>query len=277
VPRLDQLVVDRALLPTRSKAQAAILAGQVLVNGQPASKPGFVVPPDADVRLVAGDRYVSRGGHKLEHALRHFGLDPRGTRALDIGASTGGFTDCLLQHGAARVHAVDVGHGQLAWTLRNDPRVVVMERVNARALLPSSFPPGDLPFDMAVVDCSCISLRRVLPVLPPLLHAGAHVVALVKPQFEAGKAEADRGAGVITDPAVHRRVLAELEDFTRSSSLGLEWHGAVESPLLGPAGNREFLARLRRREPGRAQDPGPAVGQSCPPEYSSPHGRRLAP
>lgn len=246
MPRLDQLLVDRGLLPTRSKAQAAILAGQVLVQGQPAIKPGTVVPADAEVRLAARDRYVSRGGHKLEHALRHFGIDPSGVRALDVGASTGGFTDCLLQHGAARVHAVDVGHGQLAWTLRTDPRVVVMERVNARGLVPGSFGPGEVPFGLAVVDCSFISLRKVLPVLPPLLGEGAGVVALVKPQFEAGRAEADRGAGVITDPEIHRRVLSELEDFVRGAPLGLEWLGTVESPLLGPAGNREFLARLRR-------------------------------
>ena len=265
MPRLDQLVVDRALLPTRSKAQAAILAGQVLVNGHPASKPGTDVHPDADLRLVAGERYVSRGGRKLEHALRHFGLNPSGTRALDVGASTGGFTDCLLQHGAARVHAVDVGHGQLAWTLRNDPRVVVMERVNARSLAPASFGPGELPFDLAVVDCSFISLRKVLPVLQPLLRPGADVVALVKPQFEAGKAEADRGAGVITDPGVHRRVLAELEDFTRSTPLGLEWLGTVESPLLGPAGNREFLARLQRQAPMQAGPAGPAVADGPTP------------
>jgi 23S rRNA (cytidine1920-2'-O)/16S rRNA (cytidine1409-2'-O)-methyltransferase len=246
VPRLDQLIVDRALLPTRSKAQAAILAGQVLVNGQPASKPGTHVSADAVVQVVAGDRYVSRGGHKLEHGLVHFGVAVSGTRCLDVGASTGGFTDCLLQHGAGRVHAVDVGHGQLAWKLRTDPRVVVMERVNARLLTPASFAAGTLPFRIAVVDCSFISLRKVLPVLPPLLGPGADVVALVKPQFEAGKAEADRGAGVITDPEIHRRVLSELEGFVGGAPLGLEWLGVVESPLLGPAGNREFLAHLRR-------------------------------
>ncbi len=246
MPRLDQVVVDRGLLPTRSKAQAAILAGQVRVNGHPASKPGENVPADALVELAARDRYVSRGGHKLERGLQHFAVDVAGARAIDVGASTGGFTDCLLQHGAARVHAVDVGHGQLAWTLRNDPRVVVMERVNARALSPASFATGDLPLDVAVVDCSFISLRKVLPALPPLLRPGAAILALVKPQFEAGREEADRGAGVITDPAVHQRVLAELEAFAAAAPLGLAWLGAVESPLLGPAGNREFVAHLRR-------------------------------
>ena len=163
-----------------------------------------------------------------------------------MGASTGGFTDCLLQHGAARVHAVDVGHGQLAWTLRNDPRVVVRERVNARSLSAASFAAGELPLDVAVVDCSFISLRKVLPVLPPLLRPGAAILALVKPQFEAGREEADRGAGVITDPAVHQRVLAELEAFATDGMHGLAWLGSVESPLLGPAGNREFVAHLRR-------------------------------
>lgn len=246
MPRLDQLVVDRGLLPTRTKAQAAILAGQVLVDGHPSGKPGTEVPVDADVRLAARDRYVSRGGHKLEHALRHFGLRVEGVRAIDVGASTGGFTDCLLQHGAARVHAVDVGHGQLAWPLRQDPRVVVMERVNARALSPASLGQGELPLGLAVVDCSFISLRRILPALPPLLGPGADVVALVKPQFEAGREEADRGAGVIKDPEVHRRVLRELEAFVGEGPTGLAWLGSVESPLLGPAGNREFLAHLRR-------------------------------
>jgi 23S rRNA (cytidine1920-2'-O)/16S rRNA (cytidine1409-2'-O)-methyltransferase len=246
VPRLDQLVVDRALLPTRSKAQAAIMAGQVRVNGRVATKPGENVPPDVVIELASRDRYVSRGGHKLEHGLRHFGVSVAGARAIDVGASTGGFTDCLLQHGAARVHAVDVGHGQLAWTLRQDPRVVVMERVNARSLSATAFDAGALPFDVAAVDCSFISLRKVLPVLPPLLRPGASVLALVKPQFEAGREEADRGAGVITDPAVHRRVLDELEAAAADGRMGLEWMGSVESPLLGPAGNREFVAHLRR-------------------------------
>lgn len=236
--------MDLGLCPTRSKAQAAILAGQVLVNGQPAGKPGDTVRPDARIELAAPERFVSRGGHKLEHGLQHFNIPVADTRAIDVGASTGGFTDCLLQHGARSVHAVDVGHGQLAWKLRQDPRVTVLERVNARELSPGHFQPGALPFDLAVIDCSFISLRRILPPLPPLLRPGAHIVALVKPQFEAGKAEADRGAGVISDPAVHARVLQELEAFTRESLPVLRWHGATESPLLGPAGNREFLAHL---------------------------------
>jgi 23S rRNA (cytidine1920-2'-O)/16S rRNA (cytidine1409-2'-O)-methyltransferase len=244
VPRLDQLLVERGLCPTRSKAQAAVLAGQVLVNGQPAGKPGDTLKADARIELAAPERFVSRGGHKLEHALLHFAVPIQGTRALDLGASTGGFTDCLLQHGATSVHAVDVGHGQLAWKLRQDPRVVVLERTNARELTPAHFAPGATPFDIVVVDCSFISLRRILPPVPGLLRPGGSILALVKPQFEAGKAEADRGAGVISDPAVHARVLAELEAFVHAELPTLRWLGHVESPLLGPAGNREFLAHI---------------------------------
>ena len=244
MPRLDQLLVERGLCPTRSKAQAAVLAGQVLVNGQPAGKPGDTLKTDARIELAAPERFVSRGGHKLEHALLHFAVPIQGTRALDLGASTGGFTDCLLQHGATSVHAVDVGHGQLAWKLRQDPRVVVLERTNARELTPAHFAPGATPFDIVVVDCSFISLRRILPPVPGLLRPGGSILALVKPQFEAGKAEADRGAGVISDPAVHARVLAELEAFVHAELPTLRWLGHVESPLLGPAGNREFLAHI---------------------------------
>ncbi len=244
MPRLDQLLVERGLCPTRSKAQAAVLAGQVLVNGQPAGKPGDNLKADARIELAAPERFVSRGGHKLEHALLHFAVPIQGTRTLDLGASTGGFTDCLLQHGATSVHAVDVGHGQLAWKLRQDPRVVVLERTNARELTPAHFAPGATPFDVVVVDCSFISLRRILPPVPGLLRPGGNILALVKPQFEAGKAEADRGAGVISDPAVHARVLAELEAFVHAELPTLRWLGHVESPLLGPAGNREFLAHI---------------------------------
>jgi 23S rRNA (cytidine1920-2'-O)/16S rRNA (cytidine1409-2'-O)-methyltransferase len=238
------MLVERGLCPTRSKAQAAVLAGQVLVNGQPAGKPGDTLKPDARIELAAPERFVSRGGHKLEHALLHFAVPVQGTRAIDLGASTGGFTDCLLQHGAASVHAVDVGHGQLAWKLRQDPRVIVLERTNARELTPAHFAAEATPFDLVVVDCSFISLRRILPPVPALLRPGGHILALVKPQFEAGKAEADRGAGVISDPAVHARVLAELETFVKDELPTLRWLGHTESPLLGPAGNREFLAHI---------------------------------
>jgi 23S rRNA (cytidine1920-2'-O)/16S rRNA (cytidine1409-2'-O)-methyltransferase len=261
--RLDQALVDRGLCESRAKAQRAIMAGQVRVNGHPAKKASDPVRDGDQVELLAGDKFVSRGGHKLEHALVHFGVEVAGVTALDLGSSTGGFTDCLLQHGATRVFAVDVGTNQLAWKLRNDPRVAVMEQTNARHLTTASFPeltsgptaqqrrptgesPAFQPFDLIVADCSFISLRKILPPAAPLLRPGGRFVALVKPQFEAGKEEADRGEGVITDPAVHARVLAELEEFVAAQPLGLVWRGVTESPLLGPAGNREFLALLEK-------------------------------
>jgi 23S rRNA (cytidine1920-2'-O)/16S rRNA (cytidine1409-2'-O)-methyltransferase len=244
--RLDQALVDRGLCESRAKAQRAIMAGQVRVNGHPAKKASDSVRDGDQVELLAGDKFVSRGGHKLEHALVHFGVEVTGVTALDLGSSTGGFTDCLLQHGAARVFAVDVGTNQLAWKLRNDPRVVVMEQTNARHLTAASFGPDFADCDLIVADCSFISLRKILPPAAPLLRAGGRLVALVKPQFEAGKEEADRGEGVITDPAVHARVLAELEEFVAGQPLGLVWRGVTESPLLGPAGNKEFLALLEK-------------------------------
>jgi 23S rRNA (cytidine1920-2'-O)/16S rRNA (cytidine1409-2'-O)-methyltransferase len=168
-----------------------------------------------------------------------------GRVALDLGASTGGFTDCLLKHGAARVYAVDVGRGQLAWKLRQDPRVIVMEKTNARLLTAAQFPPPFAPADMAVIDCSFISLRKILPAAVPLLKPDGQIVALIKPQFEAGKAEADKGRGVIRDAAIHERVLEELRKFVGEQS-GLRWRNVVESPLLGPAGNKEFLVLIEK-------------------------------
>jgi 23S rRNA (cytidine1920-2'-O)/16S rRNA (cytidine1409-2'-O)-methyltransferase len=243
--RLDQELVARGLCESREKARRAILAGQVRVNDQVACKASDAVRPADDVRLTAPERFVSRGGHKLEHALTHFAVEVRDAVAVDLGASTGGFTDCLLQHGAARVFAVDVGHGQLAWKLRQDSRVVVLDRVNARYLTAAAMPAPFAGADVVTVDCAFISLRQVLPAAVALLKETGKVVALVKPQFEAGKAEVDRGAGVITDPAVHCRVLAELEAFAATLS-GIRWSGVTESPLLGPAGNREFLALLEK-------------------------------
>ena len=243
--RVDAALVERGICESREKAQRAVLAGLVRINQQPARKPSDSVKDTDEIVLVAGEKYVSRGGFKLEHALRHFTLDVSGCVAVDIGASTGGFTDCLLQHGAAKVYAVDVGQGQLAWKLRNDPRVVVMERMNARDLTPASFPSRFSPADLAVIDCSFISLRKILPPAIALLKPAAKVVALIKPQFEAGKAEADRGAGVITDPAIHSRVLRELEEFARALPV-CQWRGVRESPLLGPAGNKEFLALIEK-------------------------------
>jgi len=243
--RLDLALVERGLCESREKAKRAVMAGQALVNGQRAAKASDKVKPSDEVTLAATDKFVSRGGYKLEHALETFGVEAAGLRAIDLGASTGGFTDCLLQHGAAMVAAVDVGQGQLAWALRNDERVHVMERTNARHLTPASFPQPFEPFDLAVVDCSFISLRQILPATVDLLPPGGQVVMLVKPQFEAGKAEADKGQGVIRDPQVHRRVLDELRAFVDDES-PLEWVAEIESPLTGPAGNKEFLVLLNR-------------------------------
>jgi 23S rRNA (cytidine1920-2'-O)/16S rRNA (cytidine1409-2'-O)-methyltransferase len=243
--RLDQALVEHGLCESRERAKRAILAGQVRVNNQSARKPSDSVKPDDRLTLDAGEKYVSRGGHKLEHALRHFQLDVAGLTALDLGASTGGFTDCLLQHGAAKVFAVDVGRGQFAWKLRHDRRVVVMEKTNARHLTAAQFPQPFTPADLAVIDCSFISLRNILPAAIALLRPNGKIVALIKPQFEAGKAEADKGRGVISDPSVHERVLNELREFVCAQP-GLRWQGVVESPLLGPAGNREFLALIEK-------------------------------
>jgi len=219
------------------------MAGSVRVNQQVALKASQTVKPGDVIEVSGGERYVSRGGLKLEHALKEFGLDANGKIALDLGASTGGFTDCLLQHGAAKVYAVDVGRGQLAWKLRNDPRVVVMEEINARALKRSNFPLEFAAVDLVVIDCSFISLTKIIPAAIPLLRPGGQLVALVKPQFEAGKAEADKTRGVIKDPAIHERVLSEIEQFVASQP-ELSWKAVVESPLLGPAGNKEFLALI---------------------------------
>lgn len=246
--RLDQALVDRGLCASREQAKRAVMAGSVRVNGHPAGKPSQWIHAGDRVELLAGEKFVSRGGLKLEHALTEFQIDPRGWTAIDLGASTGGFTDCLLQRGAARVFAIDVGQGQLAWKLRQDSRVVVMEKTNARHLTPASFPPPFAPVDLIVVDCSFISLRTVLPPTGLLLRAGGRVIALIKPQFEAGKAEADRGRGVISDPAVHQRVLDELRAFICAET-PLRWGRLTESPILGPAGNKEFLVLLEKEPP----------------------------
>jgi 23S rRNA (cytidine1920-2'-O)/16S rRNA (cytidine1409-2'-O)-methyltransferase len=245
--RLDQALVECSLCESREKAKRAILAGKVRINDQPARKASDAVRPDDRVNLDAPEKYVSRGGLKLEHALDHFDLDVRGAVAVDLGASTGGFTDCLLQRGAARVYAVDVGQGQLAWKLRQDSRVVVMEKTNARELTPDRFPPPLAPIDLAVIDCSFISLRKILPNAVALLGKHGRIVALIKPQFEAGKAEADRGAGVITNPAIHARVLRELEAFATGLPQ-VHWRGVTTSPLTGPAGNKEFLVLLEKTD-----------------------------
>ena len=245
--RLDQALVERGLCESREKAKRAIMAGTVKINGQLARKPSDSVKPEDELALTEPEKFVSRGGHKLEHALQHFKLNVSGLTAIDLGASTGGFTDCLLQHGAAKVFAVDVGQGQLAWKLRRDRRVVVMEKTNARNLKPENFPlrPSPAPADLVVIDCSFISLRKILPPAVDLLCLSGNIVALIKPQFEAGKAEVDKGEGVITDPAIHDRVLREIEDFVARDTR-LCWRGVTESPLLGPAGNKEFLVLIEK-------------------------------
>ena len=240
-----QALVERGLSESREKAKRAILAGTVRINGQRAQKASDTVRDGDAVSIDAPEKFVSRGGHKLEHALSHFQISVDGLTAIDLGASTGGFTDCLLQHGATKVCAVDVGHGQLAWKLRQDTRVLVMEKNNARELTPASFPQPFAPADIIVIDCSFISLQKLLVAAVALLRPLGKLVALVKPQFEAGKAEVDKGEGVITDPAIHQRVLDELHAFVDTMP-ELTWKGVTESPLLGPAGNKEFLLLLEK-------------------------------
>jgi len=241
--RLDRLLVERGLAPTRQKAQALILAGKVSVNEQTSDKPGREVPVEAEVTLIGpACPYVSRGGLKLEKALDSFGIVPQGWVCADIGASTGGFTDCLLQRGATTVHAVDVGYGQLDWKLRQDPRVVVRERTNARHLKPGDLP---APLDLIVIDASFISLKLLLPPLLAFVGPDTRIVALVKPQFEAGRENVGKG-GVVRDAAIHQQVLDSITAL--AEGLGLTCHGIVESPILGPKGNREFLIDLQARD-----------------------------
>ncbi|WKZ41037.1 MAG: TlyA family RNA methyltransferase [Anaerolineales bacterium] len=249
--RLDVLLVDKGLADSRAKAQALIMAGQVRVAGQVALKPATTVQPDAQLTVDTGPRFVSRGGEKLEGALKTFSIDVSDFTCADVGASTGGFTDCLLQHGAEKVYAIDVGKGILHWKLRNDPRVVVMEETNARFV--ESLPEK---IDLVTVDTSFISLKVLLPVIKGWLNLfplssftdegkkkeERKIIALIKPQFEAGKKEVSRGDGVIRDPEIHRRVLLEVLEFAKDEGFGLR--GLVKSSLLGPKGNAEFLVWL---------------------------------
>jgi 23S rRNA (cytidine1920-2'-O)/16S rRNA (cytidine1409-2'-O)-methyltransferase len=235
--RLDLAMVERALVPSRERARALILAGDVRVGGQTETRASAMVAPEAAIEIEKPARFVSRGGEKLDHALNAFGIDAGGRVALDVGASTGGFTDCLLQRGAARVYAVDVGYGQLDQRLRNDARIIVMERTNIREL--ASLP--EQP-DLATVDASFISLTIVLPQVIALLRPGADIVALVKPQFEAGRGEVSRN-GVVKDPLVHATVIGRVAWWAVNH--GLRVRGVAASPLLGPAGNREFFLWLR--------------------------------
>ncbi|MBH25250.1 MAG: TlyA family rRNA (cytidine-2'-O)-methyltransferase [Myxococcales bacterium] len=239
--RIDRLLVDRGLVQSRERARARIMAGQVFIADQRIDKPGTRVDPDAEIDL-RGDKnpFVSRGGLKLDGALNAFELDVTDRVAMDVGASTGGFTDCLLQRGAARVYAVDVGYGQLAWKLRQDERVINLERTNVRALPPGAVPE---PIELVVADCSFISLTKVLPPVLPLLAEGAELVILIKPQFEAGRGRVGKG-GVVRDEQVRQETIDEVVESCRG--LGLEPLGQVDSEVHGPKGNVEHFVWLRR-------------------------------
>lgn len=267
--RLDVLMTERGMVESRSLAQKLVMAGQVRVNGQMVFKPADRFAPDAVIEIDRGPRYVSRGGEKLEAALQAFGLEElQGRTCVDVGASTGGFSDCLLQHGAGKVYAIDVGYGELHWKLRNDPRVVVMERTNARYV--NSLPE---PISLVTIDASFISLRILLPVVRAWFQdLSGEVVALIKPQFEAGRAEVSRGDGVIQDPNIHRRVLGEILDFARAETFAVR--GLIRSPLKGPKGNSEFLIHLGL-EDAAAVDLAQWIEQVLPPseEQSSTEDR----
>src|SRR5262245_51390398 len=244
--RLDVALVERGLVPTRERARAMIIAGQVTVDGRVVSKAGTPVAADADLRLAVPDHpYVGRGGIKLAHALDVFGVDVRDRRALDVGASTGGFTDVLLRRGARDVIALDVGHNQLDWKLRTDPRVIVREGVNARALTRDNVP---YPVELVTIDVAFISLRHIFPALPPFLAGDADVIALAKPQFEAGREDVGKG-GIVSDPAVHDAVIAQVT--ADAAAAGLVRAGVTPSPITGATGNREFFLHLR---PSRSPD-----------------------
>jgi len=240
--RLDKLLVERGLVETRTRAQALILAGQIFSQGQRLEKAGVEVPVDIELVVREPLPYVSRGGLKLAAALDQFNLDPTGCVALDIGASTGGFTDCLLQRGAHRVVAIDVGHGQIDWKLRQDPRVEVRENVNARYLQTSDF---EQQFDLVVIDVSFISLKRILPVVPPLLRSGGSIVSLIKPQFEVGRDEVGRG-GIVRDDSARQRTVREIVACAQDH--GLMPVGTVRSPIQGADGNHEFLGCFTAKE-----------------------------
>jgi 23S rRNA (cytidine1920-2'-O)/16S rRNA (cytidine1409-2'-O)-methyltransferase len=245
--RLDEILVARGLAESRTQAKALIMSGRVFRGTERMDKPGREIPDEGELSVLQPPRFVSRGGEKLSAALAQFSLDFRGAHVLDVGASTGGFTDCALQAGAASVVCVDVGRAQLHARLRADPRVVNLEKLNARRLTPSDLPRTQ--FDAVVMDLSFISLKTVLPAVWPFLAPGGPLVALVKPQFEAGKAEADRGKGVIRDASVQEAALASVRDFALRRLPGARLAGTMDSPLQGADGNREFLLCLRRSPP----------------------------
>ena len=238
--RLDVLLVERGLAESRAKAQALIMAGQVRVAGQTTLKPATAIAADSVLTVDSGPRFVSRGGEKLDAALEAFHMDVGGLTCADVGASTGGFTDCLLQHGAAKVYAIDVGKGILHWKLRNDKRVVVMEETNARYV-------ESLPEEVSLVtvDASFISLKVLLPTIKKWVNEKTNLLCLIKPQFEAGKKDVARGDGVIRDPEIHKQVLTDVLTFSQNEGFGI--HGLIKSPLLGPKGNAEFLVWLGKQ------------------------------
>ncbi len=239
--RLDKLLVERGLVSSRERARALILAGKVVVDDHRIDKAGIKVDVEAQLRIKGEELpFVSRGGLKLAKALQQFPVSVAGCIAIDVGASTGGFTDCLLQHGAAKIYAVDVGYGQLAWKLREDSRVVNMERCNIRSLSPEQLP--QMP-SLAVIDASFISLAKVLPSTLPLLSADAEIIALIKPQFEVGRGQVGKG-GVVKDPQMHQKVIEDIKEL--AEQLDCAVLGVEESPILGPKGNREFLIYLRK-------------------------------
>lgn len=234
--RIDRLLVERGLVESRERAQALIIAGQVLVNEQKQNKSGALVPEDAAIRILGEQLpYVSRGGLKLESALKEFEVSVAGKTALDVGASTGGFTDCLLQHGCEKVYAVDVGYGQMAWKLRQDPRVVVIERTNIRTIEPSLIPG---PVAIVVIDASFISLEKVIPSIMQFLGPGSELIALIKPQFEVGRAQVGKG-GIVREETARDAAVTRIADFIRS--IGLDVKGVIPSPIQGQDGNVEFL------------------------------------
>ena len=250
--RVDRLLVERGLVDSRTRAQALIMAGRVLVDEQRVNKASDNIPTDASIRIKSVDdpaaRYVGRGGLKLEKALSHFSIDVCGFVCLDVGASTGGFTDCLLQQGAARVAALDVGHNQIDWKLRADSRVDVREGVNARYLKPEDF---HSQFDFVAMDVSFISATKIFPALVPLMKSGSQLVTLIKPQFEVGRGEVGKG-GIVRDPEQHRRVIAEVNEAAKSN--GLIVVGIIESPIRGGDGNVEFLACYRKEQQSAMSD-----------------------
>lgn len=240
--RLDHLLVARGLCPSREQSKRHILAGNVLVNDQPITKAGHLIPDDSHIRLKEPPKYVSRGGLKLEGALQHFQIDPTNYTCLDIGASTGGFTDCLLQHGATKIYAFDVGTNQLVWKLRSDPRVISRENYNVRHLDPNHIPD---PLDLIVADVSFISLTLVLPPALPLLKPGGHALILIKPQFELSREEIGKG-GIVRDPALHQKACQKIQSYIQTVPNHI-WQGLIPSPITGTDGNQEFLAHIQKQ------------------------------